>query len=365
MAVDGAGAALRFSLRLNNDLEPGQLIELAQAAERAGFDQLWVSHDLMLRSAPVLLGALAASTSRIGLGVGIVNPYTMHPAEIAMFASTMQELSGGRFHLGLAAGAADFLGWVGIEQPKPLTATREALRALRSLLEGGRPVSVPGSGSGWTEQAYLRVPPQPTPIYVGAMSPRMIEFAGAEADGILALLFPPEHFTTVAEHAAAGALAAGRLGTGGSAGLDALLASGFDLPACVWLSVDHDQERAERALAHKLAYYGSAFSPYLLERAGLSRADFAEVDAALRRGDPEAAADAVTRPMLALGIAGDPAAVVARCEGLLALGARHLSFGPPLGDDPVAAVELLGQTVLPPLRARATSPTTTPTEPSK
>ena len=43
--------------------------------------------------------------------------------------------------------------------------------------------------------------------------------------------------------------------------------------------------------------------------------------------------------------------VVRRCEGLLALGARHLSFGPPLGPDPVAAVRLLGREVLPPLRA--------------
>ncbi|MCS5732227.1 LLM class flavin-dependent oxidoreductase [Herbiconiux daphne] len=349
---------MRTSLRLNNDLEPGQLIDLARAAEAAGFDQLWVSHDLMLRSAPVLLGALATSTSRISLGVGIVNPYTMHPAEIAMMASTMQELSGGRFLLGLAAGAADFLGWVGIEQPKPLTAVREALRSLRALLNGGKPLTIEGSGSGWTDQAYLRVPPQPTPIYVGAMSPRMVEFAGAEADGVLALLFPPEHFSTVAAQVSAGAAAAGRSldGAPDGAGARSLDGSGagspgaFDLPACVWLSIDHDQRRAERALAHKLAYYGSAFSPYLLGRAGLSRADFAEVDAALRRGDPEAAADAVTPRMLALGIAGAPDAVIARCASLRDLGARHLSFGPPLGDDPVAAVELLGDTVLPVVR---------------
>jgi 5,10-methylenetetrahydromethanopterin reductase len=51
--------------------------------------------------------------------------------------------------------------------------------------------------------------------------------------------------------------------------------------------------------------------------------------------------------MLALGIAGDAATVVERCRGLIALGAEHLSFGPPLGDDPVAAVQLLGSAVLP------------------
>jgi len=331
------------SLRLNNDVESSALLDLARAAESAGFDQLWVSNDLMIRSAPVLLGALATATSRIELGIGIANPYTTHPAEIAMMAATMQELSGGRFRLGLAAGAAEFLGWVGIPQPTPLTTTREAFRAIKALLEGGRPIDVPGAGSGWAEEAYLRVPPVPTPISIGAMSPKMVAFAAQEADGVLALLFPPEHFTVVREQVEAAAAEVGRDLTG------------FDLPACVWLSVDADQAVADRALAHKLAYYGSAFSPYLLARAGLSRDDFAGIDATLRAGDPEGAADQVTPAMLRLGISGDPDAVVARCLTLLESGVEHLSFGPPLGADPVAAVELIGETVLPRLTLRSRS----------
>ena len=53
---------------------------------------------------------------------------------------------------------------------------------------------------------------------------------------------------------------------------------------------------------------------------------------------------------LSLGIAGDAAEVIARCRVLPAIGARHLSFGPPLGPDPVAAIDLLGSQVLPALR---------------
>ena len=56
--------------------------------------------------------------------------------------------------------------------------------------------------------------------------------------------------------------------------------------------------------------------------------------------------------MLSLGVAGDAAGVLARCQGLAALGAEHLSFGPPLGPDPVAAIGRLGDSVLPALRAR-------------
>ena len=111
---------MKFSLRLNNDLPLPDYIALAQAAETAGFDQIWVSNDLFLRSAPVILAAMAQATTRIEIGTGIMNPYTIHPAELAMLAATLDELSGNRFNLGLAAGAGEFFKWVGIEQTSPL-----------------------------------------------------------------------------------------------------------------------------------------------------------------------------------------------------------------------------------------------------
>src|SRR5215212_2344735 len=113
---------MRFSLRLNNDLTLPEYLALAQAAEDAGFDQFWVSNDLFLRSAPVILASVAGATSRIEIGSCILNPYTIHPSEIAMLAATLDELSGCRFNLGMAAGATDFLGWVGLQQIRLLHA---------------------------------------------------------------------------------------------------------------------------------------------------------------------------------------------------------------------------------------------------
>ncbi|MEZ4524085.1 MAG: LLM class flavin-dependent oxidoreductase [Thermomicrobiales bacterium] len=182
---------MRFSIRLNNDLPVNAYPKLAAAAEDAGFDQFWVSHDLFLRSSPVILASCAGATSTIQLGTCILNPYTMHPAEIAMTAATLQELSGGRFNLGIAAGAADFLGWVGIEQERPLAAMRRVITELRACLKG-EPVD------GWETQAFLRLPVErDIPIYLGATSPGMLRLAGEMADGVLPLLFPPEHLTTV------------------------------------------------------------------------------------------------------------------------------------------------------------------------
>ena len=55
----------------------------------------------------------------------------------------------------------------------------------------------------------------------------------------------------------------------------------------------------------------------------------------------------ITPKMLRIGISGTPNELIPKLEGLVAAGARHLSFGPPLGPDPVAAIQLLGREVLP------------------
>lgn len=327
---------MRFSIRLNNDLPLPLYVELAQAAEEAGFDQFWVSNDLFLRSAPVILAALAGATRKIELGTCILNPYTIHPSEIAMLAATMDELTGNRFNLGLAAGAGDFLKWVGIEQKRPLTAMRETIITIRRLLAGER-VEFNGRFLPWNNEAYLRFPtPRQTPIYLGAMGQKMLELAGELADGVLPLLFPPEHYHTVAP-----------LITKGYAKRDSGLAP-LDFAACIWVSLDEDGAAARRELAQKVAYYGHALSPLILQQLGLAQADFANIEQAMMvENDEEKAIGLVTDQMLQIGVVGTPQGLLPRLEGLASAGAKHLSFGPPLGPDPLAAIKLLGTTVLP------------------
>lgn len=332
---------MRFSLRFNNDLTPPQYLALAQAAEKYGFDQFWVSHDLFLRSAPVLLTAIANATSRIEIGTCILNPYTLHPAEIAMLAATLDEVSGGRFNLGLAAGARDFLEWVGIPQAHPLAAVRETMDALRALWRGER-VETRGAFLQWTDQAYLRFQaPRPIPIYLGALSPKMLELAGERADGVLPLLFPPEHYFTVKPYIERGM---GKREASAAA-------SEFDFAACIWVSLAEDRAAARRVLAHKIAYYGHALSPLIWERLGVSRDEFEPITRALMvERDEEKAIGMVDERMLAIGVVGDAEDVIARLEPLAETGVTHLSFGPPLGPDPLSAVELLGTRVLPHFR---------------
>ena len=330
----GQAAAMRFSLRLNNDLALPQYIELAQAAEARGFHQFWVSSDLFFRSAPVILAAAALSTSRISIGSCVLNPYTMNPAEIAMLAATLNEASNGRFLLGISAGAAEFLDWIGIKHEKPLGALRESVAAIRRLLRGDR-VAVSGDFLRWSDDAYLRFADQSAkpniPIYIGGMGPRMLALAGEIADGALPLLFPPERYYPAREQVDGGLAL-----RGGS--------PSFDFAACVWVSASRDRRAARYALAQKVAYYGGAMNPALLADLGLSKRDFEPVTRALiARRDEAAAIDLVTDEMLRIGVMGNAAAIIERLEPLVAHGATHLSFGPPLGPDLREALAILGE----------------------
>ena len=330
---------MKFSLRLNNDLPVNDYVTIAQAAEAAGFDQFWVSDDLFLRSAPVILTAVACATQHIELGTCILNPFTIHPAEIAMMAATLDEISNGRFNLGLSSGAGDFLEWIGMAAEKPLTAVSETVHIINRLLMGER-VDFEGKVFQGTDEAYLRFTPQRrVPIYIGAMSPKMFALIGEVADGGLPLLFPPEHYQNVLPHIKGGADYAGR-------GI-----ADIDIAACVWCSISEDRTRAEAVLKDKIAYYGHALSPTILVQLGLKRDDFIDIQQAIMtENNPTKARALVTEQMLNIGIVGTAADLIERLEGLVALGANHISLGPPLGPDILAAIEIIGRDVIPHFR---------------
>lgn len=330
---------MKFSLRLNNDHPVSTYLRLVQLAEDVGFHQFWVSDDLFLRSAPVILSAAAQVTRRIELGTCIVNPYTLHPAEMAMMAATLDELSRGRFNLGISSGAGDFLGWVGITSDRPRTAVVETVTAIRKLLRGER-AEIDGKFLKWTSEAYLRFTPQrEVPIYIGAMSPKMLQEIGRIADGGLPLLFPPEHYSTVMPHISDGAAQANRD------------LSEVDVAACIWVSISDDHSAAEDVLREKIAYYGHAMSPLILQQLGLTHADFSHIEhAIMQEDDVDKAKSLVTTDMMQIGIAGSTDIIIERLHNLVARGAQHISFGPPLGPDLESAITLLGKEVLPHFR---------------
>ena len=145
---------------------------VAQKAETRGFKRVWLAEDHHSRDLIVQATAVAVATKSIEIGLGIVNPFTRHPAQIAMAVADIEEMCGPRMVLGLGA-AHSAINAHGLDNPRPITALKEAGEICSRLLQGERVVyegeifRLPAPG------AKLRFPlaRSRVPIYFGTMGP--------------------------------------------------------------------------------------------------------------------------------------------------------------------------------------------------
>lgn len=207
---------------------PGpEVIEAARLAEGNGFDELWLTEDYCEHGAFALAGAVAASTNRIRVGLGVVNPWTRHPALTAMEFAGLDEVAGGRAVLGLGASNVRWMeDQLGIPFERPLGRLREAVTLLRSLLAGEQ---VNHDGDAYRVKTELSFPvlrPRP-PISLGVKGRRALALAGEVADEVLlSVLSAPDYVRWAAEQVGAplpiGALVAFSCDDDGEAARDAL-----------------------------------------------------------------------------------------------------------------------------------------------
>jgi 5,10-methylenetetrahydromethanopterin reductase len=272
-------------------------------AEDAGVDVLSVFHDLLYQPAigPLLL--MARVTERIRLGPVALNPFTLHPYEIAGQIAMLDSVSMGRAHLGLAKGA--WLDRLGIEEDRPLAALREAVAVIQALLagdtagvEGKRFTLAPG-----TALAYPRERSS-VPLLIGSWGAETVRWAGTLADEV-------------------------KIGGSANPELLPVVRGWIDNPAvrlvvgCVTV-VDKDGDWAR-------AHAAAVVQPYL---------------DVVARHDPTLEPRAVPR-VERFCIAGTPDEVAERVSALWDAGADRVELGTPQGRTPLAGVELICERVLP------------------
>ena len=204
-----------ISLRLAND-DWQAASDYVVEAERLGVDCLW-SAEAWGHDAATPLAFMAARTSRIRLGTGIMQAGTRPPALVAMTAMSLNAMSGGRFILGLGVSGPQVIeGWHGIRFERPVQRLRETVEIVRRVARGERlayegkiyELPLPG-GEGKALRSGAK--PQPDiPIYLATLSPKSLEMTGEIADGWLGTSFMPEHARVFFDHLEAGAVRAGR-----------------------------------------------------------------------------------------------------------------------------------------------------------
>jgi alkanesulfonate monooxygenase SsuD/methylene tetrahydromethanopterin reductase-like flavin-dependent oxidoreductase (luciferase family) len=172
--------------------------EAANANEEAGFNSVWAGDHLVHTHVNIfpdvwtIFTAAALATKRILLGTCVTDIHRHHPAVLAQKLATLDQVSGGRFILGLGAGVAMNLEPFGIEWKKPVSKIAEAVKIMRRLWAGDR---FSYEGEFWKfRDAFLQVKPTRSriPIYFAANSPRMLRLTGEIADGWLPLFLSPE-----------------------------------------------------------------------------------------------------------------------------------------------------------------------------
>jgi F420-dependent oxidoreductase-like protein len=206
---------MRTATSIEVSRSPRQALEFVLEAEKLGLDVCWVA-EAWGSDAPSVLGYLAARTSRIRLGSGIIQLGTRSPVAIAQAALTLAELSQGRFLLGLGVSGPQVIeGLHGVPFDRPVTRMRESIQVIRQALAGEK-VSFSGSAvriplPGPARPMRLSMPPNgDIPLYLAALSPRMLELTGETADGWLGTSFVPEAADAYFRHLDAGLAAAGR-----------------------------------------------------------------------------------------------------------------------------------------------------------
>ncbi|MDE0334674.1 MAG: LLM class flavin-dependent oxidoreductase [Defluviicoccus sp.] len=314
---------------------------VAKRAEARGFRRLWLAEDHHSRDIFVQATAIGTATGSIEIGLGIVNPYTRHPAQIAMAVADLEELAGPRFILGLGAGWSSISAH-GLENPRPIAALREAAAICRGMLSGerfafeGALYRLPAPGARLTF-----APPRPdVPFYIGSMGPRTLKMAAPTADGVFFSVFASPAYV---EHCL-GYVREALDGTGRTV-------KDIDVTCYIVFSVDEDGDAARAAAKELIAHYLMRIPDTIrFEFAGLDVARMQSLQARLKSAFAEnrlerAVAALDDDVVAALAVAGTPDECIEGLKPYAAAGLKTAVLYQVLGPDRLASVDLIADRI--------------------
>lgn len=160
---------------------------VADFADDAGLDSLWVAEGRLTRDAVTLMTLLAHRTKRIRIGSGVINNKSRNAALTAVTFKTLDELAPGRVILGIGAWWEPLASKVGLPLRKPLKTMREYITVVKTLFANqvvdfdGEFVRMDGVRF---DRMYAENEPVPVPVYTGPVGMKMLELSGEIADGV-------------------------------------------------------------------------------------------------------------------------------------------------------------------------------------
>ncbi|GAA0475559.1 TIGR04024 family LLM class F420-dependent oxidoreductase [Halococcus dombrowskii] len=297
------------------------LCEQAERAEELGYDRVWLP-ETWGRDAVTVLTSIAHRTDEIGIGTSIVPIYSRSPALLGQTAATLQEVSDGRFRLGLGpSGPIVVESWHGVDYGNPLRRTRETVEIVQRVFTGEE-IDYDGDYFDLSGFRLRCEPPEPAPaVDAAGMGPKSVELAGRFADGWHALMLTREGIRERLDDLRRGAALADRDPDDVRVTLS-LTCAALD-----------DGKRARESVRQHLAFYvGGMGTFYRDSLARIGHEDTAEaIYEHWQAGDREAAMAAVDDELLdSIAVAGTPQEARERFGRFAAIdGVDHVSVSFP------------------------------------
>lgn len=290
-------ADLDLLVRLDSHDTPQSVAERARLAESLGFSRVTMGETTGWNVVPVLT-LVADRTSDIGISNDVISPFGRSPAMLAQTALTLQEVSGGRYRIGLGPSSPAITErWHGSDFDRPLRRTRETIEIVRAVYENGTP-AYEGEIFDIAGLDYERdLPERPPPIDVATLGPKATEMAGRFGDGWAPQLFTADGLEARLEDLERGADLAGRD------------RSELRVSPIVRGIASEDRERARRLARSTLAFMLGAYGPYYGDSVAEQgyRSAVSEIREAWSERDTEAMAAALPDELLdELAPAGTP-----------------------------------------------------------
>ena len=257
---------------------------LARSAEIHGFDCAW-GGEANNKDPTVMLSAIAAVTTRLKVGSAVYHILGRTPATLALQAVGLDELSGGRFMLGIGSSNPTIAKWHGQSLDRPLAQVREYMEITRAAMHGDK-LSFEGKYfSAHNFKLAFKPSGRSIPIYLAAFGPKMTRLAGRIADGVLINMANPTEVRRIREEMSSGAVEAGKD------------PSKMEVICKIRCSIAPNYAVAREALSHALTYYALAdYYRDLLGRMGFGE-DVEAMRSAWKAGGFHAARKLVTNRM--------------------------------------------------------------------
>ncbi|MGI9646208.1 MAG: LLM class flavin-dependent oxidoreductase [Ilumatobacteraceae bacterium] len=174
----------RIGMCFDRQLPPPFVVEVAEALEAGGVDQLWIIEDCFYTAGISLAATALARTERLQVGLGILPAVARNPAITAMEIATLAELAPGRVLAGIGHGVQEWMAQMGARTPSPLTTLDEAITIVRRLLRGEQ-LNFDGEQFSMTDVKLDQPPADVPPVLAGVRGPKSLAMAGRVADGLV------------------------------------------------------------------------------------------------------------------------------------------------------------------------------------